>query len=214
MANTRNAQLRYRVLDRCFRNHLSPKTFKELKEEIDSVMGVLDSNAPMISDRTLREDIRFMRAESGFGANIKTRMFPDGMHRYYYEKPNFSIFKSNISEKDYNTLQSTIDMLGRYRGLPSTAWLEEVITNLEYRFDLKVNHKTLVSFEQNSELKGLEHLSMEMRNELVLLLTKLDLTKGILKDNDGNIIEHPIMKAFSKLLTNGSLLMTPLISMT
>jgi predicted DNA-binding transcriptional regulator YafY len=50
-------------------------------------------------------------------------------------------------------------MLCRYRGLPSTAWLEEVITSLEYRFDLKVNRKTLVSFEQNSELKGLEHLS-------------------------------------------------------
>lgn len=159
MANTKNAQLRYRVLDKCFRNHLSPMTFKELKNEIDRVMGDLDSNIPMISDRTLREDIRIMRAESGFDAKIKSRMFPDGKYRYYYEIPNFSIFKSNISEKDYNTLQSTIEMLCRYRGLPSTAWLEEVITSLEYRFDLKVNRKTLVSFEQNSELKGLEHLS-------------------------------------------------------
>lgn len=159
MANTKNAQLRYRVLDKCFRNHLSPMTFEELKNEIDRVMEDLDSNIPLISDRTLREDIRIMRAESGFDAKIKSRMFPDGKYRYYYEIPNFSIFKSNISEKDYNTLQSTIEMLCRYRGLPSTAWLEEVITSLEYRFDLKVNRKTLVSFEQNSELKGLEHLS-------------------------------------------------------
>ena len=159
MANTRNAQLRYRVLDRCFRNRESPKTFEDLKKEIDKVIGELDSNIPMISDRTLREDIRIMRASVGFNAPIVTKVFADGKYRYYYDDPKFSIFKTNISEKDYNTLQSTIEMLGRYRGLPSTTWLEEIITNLEYRFDLKVNRKTLVSFEQNSELKGLEHLS-------------------------------------------------------
>lgn len=50
-------------------------------------------------------------------------------------------------------------MLGRYRGLPSTVWLEEVISSLQYRFDLKASRQTLVSFEQNAELKGLEHLS-------------------------------------------------------
>ena len=159
MAQTRNAQLRYRVLDRCFRNRVSPKTFEELKKEIDRVLGDLDNNIPLISDRTLREDIRIMRAPSGFNAPIVARKVGNDQFRYYYSDPKFSIFKTALSEKDVDTLQSTIEMLGRYRGLPSTAWLEEIISSLELRFDLKVSHKQLVAFEQNPELKGLEHLS-------------------------------------------------------
>ena len=38
-------------------------------------------------------------------------------------------------------------------------YLEEVISNLEYRFGLKANAEHLVSFEQNEQLKGIEHLA-------------------------------------------------------
>ena len=37
--------------------------------------------------------------------------------------------------------------------------MEEVISNLEYRFGVKANSENLISFEQNDMLKGLEHLS-------------------------------------------------------
>ena len=159
MANTKNAQLRYRILDKCFRKYNCPCTFTQLKEEVERVFRDLIDDHFKLSERTLRDDIKTMKDRLTFKAPIVCRQMEDGSYCYFYSDRNFSIFKSNISEKDYNTLQSTIDMLGRYRGLPSTAWLEEVITNLEYRFDLKVNRKTLVSFEQNSGLKGLEHLS-------------------------------------------------------
>ena len=49
-------------------------------------------------------------------------------------------------------------MLSRYRGIPTNAWLEEVISNLEYRFGVKANSENLIAFEQNDMLKGLEHL--------------------------------------------------------
>ena len=159
MAQTRNAQLRYRILDRCFRNRVAPKTFEELKNEVDRVLEDIDNNIPLISDRTLREDIRIMRHSSGFNAPIVARKVGNDQFRYIYSDPKFSIFKTALSEKDVDTLQSTIEMLGRYRGLPSTAWLEEIISSLELRFDLKVSHKQLVAFEQNTELKGLEHLA-------------------------------------------------------
>jgi len=37
--------------------------------------------------------------------------------------------------------------------------LEEVISNLEYRFGIKSNSDNVVAFEQNEQLKGLEYLS-------------------------------------------------------
>jgi predicted DNA-binding transcriptional regulator YafY len=50
-------------------------------------------------------------------------------------------------------------MLARFRGTTANIWLEEVISNLEYRFGLKSNAEHLVSFEQNEQLKGIEHLA-------------------------------------------------------
>jgi predicted DNA-binding transcriptional regulator YafY len=50
-------------------------------------------------------------------------------------------------------------MLGRFRGSAANVWLEEVISNLEYRFGLKSNAEHLVSFEQNEQLKGIENLA-------------------------------------------------------
>ena len=62
---------------------------------------------------------------------------------------NFSIFNNELSTEEVEKLRSTIDMLSRYRGIPSHAWLEEVISNLEYRFGVKANSENVVAFEQN-----------------------------------------------------------------
>ena len=50
-------------------------------------------------------------------------------------------------------------MLGRFRGIPGNAWLEEVISNLEYRFGVKANKGDYIAFDQNEQLQGLEHLT-------------------------------------------------------
>ena len=49
-------------------------------------------------------------------------------------------------------------MLSRFRGTATNVWLEEVISNLEYRFGVKGTAENIVSFEQNEQLKGLEFL--------------------------------------------------------
>lgn len=160
MANTKNAQLRYRVLDKCFKDKYHQYTFQDLLEEIDAAYESLYGGSyTSVSERTLRADIRFMKDPDTFCAPIVARQSADGNYYYTYSAPGFSIFKSELSERDLDKLESTIEMLGRYRGLPSTVWLEEVISSLQYRFDLKASRQTLVSFEQNAELKGLERLS-------------------------------------------------------
>lgn len=52
-----------------------------------------------------------------------------------------------------------IEMLSKYRGVTSNAWLEDVISNLEFRFGVKSDRENLISFQRNSCLKGLEYLS-------------------------------------------------------
>lgn len=42
--------------------------------------------------------------------------------------------------------------------MPSNAWLEDVISNLEFRFGVKPNTENIVSFDHDDLLKGTEFL--------------------------------------------------------
>lgn len=119
----------------------------------------LDLYGTTVSLRQIRADITYMRDRVTYNAPIVAYQY-DGRKCYYrYEDMNFSIFNNELSTEEVEKLRSTIDMLSRYRGIPSNAWLEEVISNLEYRFGVKANSENVVAFEQNEQLKGLEFLS-------------------------------------------------------
>lgn len=152
MPINKNAFERYQILDQCFANKY--KKF-DIDRLVDFVSEKLGYN---ISLRQIREDIANLKMGPYYAPIVATRY--DGKKCYYhYSNPDFSIFKNELSSEELTNLRSTIEMLGRYRGIPANAWLEEVISNLEYRFGVKANTENLISFEQNEMLKGLEHLS-------------------------------------------------------
>lgn len=158
MPTNKNAQLRYQILDRCFSDFKHKYTIKDLIDKVNDVL--YDLTGTDISVRQIRADIKYMRDRVTFDAPIKAYPMAVGKEHYYrYEDPNFTIYNNEMSIEEVNNLRSTIQMLGRYRGTPATAWLEEVISNLEYRFGIKANAENLISFEQNDKLQGLEHLS-------------------------------------------------------
>lgn len=157
MPINKNAQLRYQILDRCFSNVHRDYTFSELLEKVNDELRYL--NGTSVSRRQLWDDIREMQYEP-FKAPIESIATGFGReHIYRYSDPDFSIYKSALSDQEIANLRTTIEMLGRYRGLPSYAWLEEVISNLEYRFGIKSNSENVIEFDQNEQLKGLEFLS-------------------------------------------------------
>ncbi len=157
MPTNKKAQLRYQILDRCFSNFHRKYEIDDLLDEVNEQL--LDLYGTEVSLRQIREDIKYMRERVAFDAPIVAYPY-DGKKCYYrYSDPDFSIYNNELSTSDINKLQSAIDMLGRFRGTAANAWLEEVISNLEYRFGLKSNKEHLVSFEQNEQLKGIENLS-------------------------------------------------------
>ena len=92
--------------------------------------------------------------------NAPIEAYPcEGRRCYYrYSDKSFSIFNNELSAEEVTSLRSTIDILGRFRGVPTNAWLEDVISNLEFRFGVRPNPENVVSFEQNDLLKGTEFL--------------------------------------------------------
>lgn len=152
MPVNKNAYLRFKILDQCFSNKHRRFTFDDLVDFVSEKLGY------NISPRQIREDIANMRI-GPYYAPIKAIPYDGKKCFYHYSDYDYSIFKNELTTEEITNLRSTIEMLGRYRGIPANAWLEEVISNLEYRFGVKANTENLISFEQNDMLKGLENLS-------------------------------------------------------
>jgi len=156
MPINKNALLRYQILDRCFSNRYHKYEIEELVDKVNEAF--LDIYGTSVSLRQIRADITHMRDRLVYDAPIEAVPIEGRKCYYRYSDPNFSIFNHELSVDEIKKLRSTIDMLGRYRG-GDNAWLEEIISSLELRFGIKANRERLVSFEQNSRLKGLNFLS-------------------------------------------------------
>ena len=159
MPVNKNAQFRYQILDRCFSDFCHKYDFDTLLEKVNDHLKDVEGGDSMISVRQLRGDINAIRKMLPDGVYLDAKPYYEKKCYYRYSERDFSIFQNELSADEVQKLRSTIEMLSRYRGVPNNVWLEEVISNLEYRFGIKSNSKNVVAFEQNELLKGLEYLS-------------------------------------------------------
>lgn len=158
MATNKNASIRYRALDKCFRDFRHRYFIEDLIEKCEEELESFNFSAS-VSRRQIFDDIRFM--ESFAGWSIPLDRLKDGKKTYYrYSDSDFSINKQPLSDEEAQQLKTVIITLDRFRGLPSNEWVEEIISNLEWRFNLKGNNENVVCFEQNQDLKGLDKLSI------------------------------------------------------
>lgn len=133
-----------------------------------------------VSRRQIFDDIRFMESDSGW--NIPLERIKKGKRIHYrYEDPDFSINALPLTEAEARQLKTVVQTLGRFRGLPTNEWVDDVISNLEWRFNLSGDSKAVVGFDQNKGLKGLSYLSPlfdAMTNHNVLRITYRSYKKG------------------------------------
>lgn len=159
MPKSKNAEHRFIILDRCLSDFRHKYSIDDLLEIVNDQL--LDANGckSMIMMRQLRGDLNAMRKMLPNGVYIEAIPYEGKKCYYRYSETDFSIYKNELTVTEVQNLRSTIEMLSKYRGLPSNGWLEEVISNLEIRFGVKGNAENLVSFGQNEQLKGIEFLS-------------------------------------------------------
>ena len=68
MATNKNAQLRYQILDRCFSNFQKRYEIEDLRKEVNEQLKDIANTD--VSDRQIREDIKFMRDRMSWRAPI------------------------------------------------------------------------------------------------------------------------------------------------
>lgn len=110
MSQIKNAQIRYRVIDRALRNQYNPFPTKEdLRRACEeAIFGSTEGTD--ICDSTIEKDMFAMRME--FDAPIKYSKKDRG---YYYEDEHFSIDKIPLSEDDVDAIKFAASTLMQFR---------------------------------------------------------------------------------------------------
>ncbi|HBQ61808.1 MAG TPA: WYL domain-containing protein, partial [Balneolaceae bacterium] len=170
MPTNRNAQLRYQVLDQCFRNPGRKFFWQDLLDEINKALEEYNGPESKIKRRQLFDDIKFMESDQGW--SIPLERHKDGRKVYYrYDDTDYSISNQPLNEDEKSQIQSAISVLSRFSGAPQFEWVQEIIPVIQDRLGLKQNSREVISIESNIDLKGIEHLWTlydAIVNELVL----------------------------------------------
>lgn len=157
MARNKHQTVRIRVLDQCFRNRNRQYTIDDLVDACNDAIG--DIYGGSISVRTIRDDIKFMRDSQGYNAPIVAKEWNGKKCIYFYSDPHFSVFKTELNQDEIDKLKATIQIFGRFKGLPQFEWMEELLTGLEDKFTTHGNDNCVIGFEQNVDYTAVGYLS-------------------------------------------------------
>jgi hypothetical protein len=143
-----NALIRYKQIDKCLRNKYLKCTIRDLQEKCSEQLAEYRGVYKLISERTIRDDIRIMRSDAlGFNAPIEVS---DGV--YNYSDENYSIF--NIEVKDNDLLRLILHIFLSERENIKNKNIDFIIERL----------KDLTDYE----------LSISAKNDLIKVNAKLE----------------------------------------
>lgn len=164
MATNKNALIRYKVLDKCFRNTGRRYFINDLIEECNRVLNEIDPEFKGISRRQIFDDMLFM--ESGEGWSIDLGKLRDGKKVYYrYHDTSFSINNMPLNELEVTQLKSAIDILSQFKGMPQFEWIHEMVPKLQ-QGSMPESKSAIIDFDSNIYLKGIDRLG-ELYNAIL-----------------------------------------------
>ena len=156
MSTNKNALIRYKILDSCFRNPGKKYFIDTLIEECEKVLLEIDPDSNGISRRQIFDDINFMKSIDGW--DIELDSLREGKKVYYrYKDTSFSINNMPFNEFEIGQLKTTLDILAQFKGMPQFEWINELIVKLRQGIAAEEN-ETIIEFDSNHYLKGIEHL--------------------------------------------------------
>lgn len=189
MATNKHATIRYHALDRCFSNYGRKFFIEDLIGACNEAIYEYAAIEDGIKRRQIFDDITFMESEQGW--SIPLERIKDGKRVYYrYSDKSFSIKGQGINQPEAEQLKETLTILTRFKGLPQFEWIEEMQIRLEETFKLKGNIESVVGFEQNPFLKGLNHFT-DIFNAIQYGKTLEVQYQGFKQEKPQTIIFHP-----------------------
>lgn len=157
MSVNKNALVRYKVLDKCFRNFGRRYFIEDLIEECNWALVEINPQSSGISRRQIFDDISFM--ESNAGWEVELLKLREGKRVYYrYADPNFSINNMPLNEIEINHLKAAIDILTQFKGMPQFEWINELLPKIYQDINDRNYPESIIEFDTNKYLKGIEFI--------------------------------------------------------
>ncbi|OCX52763.1 hypothetical protein BEL04_00035 [Mucilaginibacter sp. PPCGB 2223] len=159
MPTNKHAQIRYLALDKCLSNRGRRYYIGDLVIACNEAILDFTGRNDGVGKRQVYEDIKFMESERGWSAIIEK--CKDGKQVYYrYKDDHYSINQSPLNEVELTQIKEVIHTLSRFTGLPQFEWVSEISNRLQtLSNDRLKGNSSVIDFEQNQYLKGVEHIS-------------------------------------------------------
>lgn len=157
MAGNKHALTRYRALDACFSNWMRKYYIEDLIDRCDEALAErYPSGGAGISRRTLFDDLNDLdELVAKYGVEISR--INDGRRKFYrYNKAGFSLFTKGFTEEELCALKDNIELLQRFKGLPTFEWMTPLVDKLESKVASRTSSSDILSFEENSGYSGIE----------------------------------------------------------
>ncbi|MBQ7691770.1 MAG: WYL domain-containing protein [Muribaculaceae bacterium] len=150
MAQTKNALLRQRVIDRCLASH-KHYSVKAIMEKCNAAL--LEAGyGPVTSKTTIINDIDDI--ELNFPDAVIVREKHGRTVYYHYETRPFSIYHIPLSDNQMAQLTQTIAILSKFEGMPHFDWIDEFIDHFKTSLNIPTTRDTIVMFDDNIDYAG------------------------------------------------------------
>jgi predicted DNA-binding transcriptional regulator YafY len=159
MATNKNALIRYKVLDNCFRNTGKQYFIEDLIIECEKALDEIDNNSSGISRRQIFDDISFMESKEGWSIELEKKRVGKKVFYRYVEK-KFSINNMPLTEIEINQLYSAMNVLSQFKGMPQFDWIHELLPKLKQGISNEQNDSIIIDFDSNEYLKGIDNLGI------------------------------------------------------
>ena len=147
----RHVLIRYRVLNRCFRN--AHRAF-DINALLDAVNIELEKHdCKTVSERTLRADIQRLQ-ETPYNIEFDESLKSGKRRLYRYSDTLFSLPLVTMDDEEKEMLKKTIGMLSQYDDIPQYKWVLMLLSQIENGVGLEGN-KRFVEFQNNPDLMGI-----------------------------------------------------------
>jgi len=107
---------------------------------------------------------------------------------YRYADTSFSINNMPLNESDINRLQTALQTFSQFKGMPQFEWMYELLPKLK-QGSADVYSPEIMEFENNQDLKGIEHIGVLYDAILYKKVLKIKYLQSF--KNEVQLIIHP-----------------------
>lgn len=179
MPINKNAAIRHRVLDQCFRNRGKKYYWEDLAEACtNAIYEYTGKDINTVSRKTIYNDINFLKSEAGGGAPIVAKKDEANANRKYYtySDKGFSIYNIPLTKDELEQLKDALLLFSRISGLQEFDWIKDILPKLEISVGSSAS-QAMVSYEKNIDYKNddlLQNFVSAIRNQTPLLVNYAD----------------------------------------